>query len=659
MKEPKQKPKMKAPKMIDQTGRTVNSARRILTERYKRLEQEQREHLTQSPTDYAANQMEEKGRAALSYGKQRAKTILRGGKYVVKGGIQATRRIPRTRDSRAQGEEGDRQQTATRGPQGNGKRRRSSPTSNNPQGYGERPGVPATSGIRQYTERPAGVRCSTASPTQGTDVAKRKLRIKRQADFAVNRQNVQKAVTNGEIRRNIIAERQWDTIIKTPRSAGPTQPHARTIKTAASQRRQGQPVKHPRLKQGPKTAQAVAHAARKKAQKKAQHAAQQQAAKRVAMATKKAVRRIAIIVKRVVIAAAKAFKTTISAIVAGGPVLICIVIFGVIAVLIASPFGVFWSKEDDSPDVTPLTEVVEAVNAEFEQRIQDIIDDHSYCDSVEMHYVGSTDGAKINNWMDVIAVFAVKTAMDENGMEVVTIDETRIELIKAVFWDMNLIDYYVEEIEHLDDEGDIDWIEYILHITITSKSAEEQAEEYGFTDEQKEIMREMLSGEFLSYILALLGLDPAGELTEEEWEDIYGELDPDEIGSQAVEWALTRLGDPYSIPKAGTDRYTDCSHLMQWAYGKVGVSLPRRASIQAQVLANAKRSISYGELIPGDLVFWSYENNGNYMNISHVGIYAGGGKVVHASSVEMQVVIEPLFHADKQVMYARPTGPVD
>ncbi len=124
---------------------------------------------------------------------------------------------------------------------------------------------------------------------------------------------------------------------------------------------------------------------------------------------------------------------------------------------------------------------MQKVNAEFAAKIEDIKASHDEVNRVEILYAASADNIRVDNWMDVVAVFAVKTAMDENGMDVATIDTTRIDLIRPVFWDMNLIDYYVETIEHSGDETTT--YEYILHIIITSRTAEQQAGEYGFTDE--------------------------------------------------------------------------------------------------------------------------------------------------------------------------------
>ncbi|GGG18058.1 NlpC/P60 family protein [Paenibacillus aceti] len=65
-------------------------------------------------------------------------------------------------------------------------------------------------------------------------------------------------------------------------------------------------------------------------------------------------------------------------------------------------------------------------------------------------------------------------------------------------------------------------------------------------------------------------------------------------------------------------------------------------------------TVSAADLVPGDLVFWSYERNGRFMDITHVGIYAGDGKVVDASSTRGQVVYRGLFDSDKQVLFGRP-----
>ena len=133
----------------------------------------------------------------------------------------------------------------------------------------------------------------------------------------------------------------------------------------------------------------------------------------------------------------------------------------------------------------------------------------------------------------------------------------------------------------------------------------------------------------------------------------YG-LPASEVGSQVVELALSRLGHPYSQTYRGKNTYVDCSYLTQWCYRQVGIMLPGTAAEQARYLAENSLTIAKEDLQSGDLVFWSYRPNGRFMNITHVGIYAGDGKVVDASSSQGKVVYRNLFDEDKQVLYGRP-----
>ena len=302
------------------------------------------------------------------------------------------------------------------------------------------------------------------------------------------------------------------TIKKSIKSSGKTLKKASkgTIKTAQKSIKTAKQT----VKVGVKTSQAAAKAAAKTTQTiKAAH--------RSAQAAKAATIFTIRMVKLAVKATAALVKGLIALVGTGGAVLSLFLVIIAVAALVASPFGIFFSDENKDTDVSPISSVVQEINAEFDSNIEDIKEAHDYVDSVEIHYSGSSDNIRVNNWVDVIAVFAVKTSMDkENGMDVATIDTTRIGLIKSVFWDMNLIDYYIETIEHTEtetvDNGDgttsqetTTTYEYILHITITSKTAEQQAGEYGFTDDQISVMQEMLSGEFRSMMYTLLGMNEA------------------------------------------------------------------------------------------------------------------------------------------------------
>lgn len=144
------------------------------------------------------------------------------------------------------------------------------------------------------------------------------------------------------------------------------------------------------------------------------------------------------------------------------------------------------------------------------------------------------------------------------------------------------------------------------------------------------------------------------QLSSEEKENLYHDLPAGEKGSEIVMLAMSRLGDPYSQEKRGQGRYTDCSYLSMWCYKQIGISIPGTAAEQGKFCVENDLTIAKEDLVLGDLVFWSYRPNGRFMNITHVGIYAGDGKVIDASSSKGMVVYRNLFNSDKQVLYGRP-----
>jgi cell wall-associated NlpC family hydrolase len=90
------------------------------------------------------------------------------------------------------------------------------------------------------------------------------------------------------------------------------------------------------------------------------------------------------------------------------------------------------------------------------------------------------------------------------------------------------------------------------------------------------------------------------------------------VAQRAVAAALSKLGDRYVFGAAGASTF-DCSGLVQWAYGRAGVSTAHYTG----AFWNSYRHVSYGELKPGDLVFFHRDHH-------HVGIYIGNGMMVNA-----------------------------
>ncbi|GAA3787080.1 C40 family peptidase [Sphaerisporangium flaviroseum] len=100
--------------------------------------------------------------------------------------------------------------------------------------------------------------------------------------------------------------------------------------------------------------------------------------------------------------------------------------------------------------------------------------------------------------------------------------------------------------------------------------------------------------------------------------------------AEATKWALTQQLKPYVWGAAGPGSY-DCSGLVLWAYQKVGISLPHYTGDQW----TAGTHVSRQDLRPGDLVFF-------YSDLHHVGIYIGGGMMVHAPRTGDVVRVVPL-----------------
>ena len=111
------------------------------------------------------------------------------------------------------------------------------------------------------------------------------------------------------------------------------------------------------------------------------------------------------------------------------------------------------------------------------------------------------------------------------------------------------------------------------------------------------------------------------------------DVDPGTAVATAIQAALSKVGAPYVWGSSGPNGF-DCSGLTQFAYAAAGVSLPHSSAAQA----GYGRPVSRSELLPGDLVFF-------YSPISHVGLYVGDGKMVHARTFGQPVAVTSVDQA--------------
>lgn len=108
--------------------------------------------------------------------------------------------------------------------------------------------------------------------------------------------------------------------------------------------------------------------------------------------------------------------------------------------------------------------------------------------------------------------------------------------------------------------------------------------------------------------------------------------DTSDLGQQIVEYSKKFLGVKYVWGGASPKGF-DCSGLVKYVYNHFGINVNRVAADQAK----QGEKVAKGELKPGDLVFFDTDGGMNYIN--HVGIYAGDGKFVEASSGRSRVIV--------------------
>ena len=343
---------------------------------------------------------------------------------------------------------------------------------------------------------------------------------------------------------------------------------SKSIKTAEKTAKASIKTTQQAAKAAQRTAQATARAARAAA-----HAAR--AAARAAVAAAKVAAKATIAAVKAIIAATKAL---IAAIAAGGWIaVLVIVIICLIGLLIGSCFGIFFSGEDSGSGYT-MQNVVQEINDDYQQQIDTTKANLSH-DVLEM------SGSRAV-WPEVLAVYAVKTTTDsDNPQEVATIDDSKKAILTDIFWEMNQISSRTETrtetvITETDDgngnivETETTVTQTYLYITVSHKTAEEMAAQYGFDEEQKEQLAELLAEENRSLWSAVLygiytedgaivsvALSQVGNVGGEPYWSWYGFSGRVEWCACFVSWCANECGyiDTGVIPK-----YAGCVNGVQW-----------------------------------------------------------------------------------------------
>ena len=356
-----------------------------------------------------------------------------------------------------------------------------------------------------------------------------------------------------------------------------------TIKTAQASADSAQKASAATARAAKFTAQGIERAAQASAT----------AAKAAAKATADAVRAI--------IAGTKAL---VSAIVAGGWVAVAvIVVICLIGLIVGSCFGIFFSGEDTGTGQTMQT-VVREINANYQQRLDNIKADVPH-DVLEM--AGSRAV-----WPQVLAIYAVKTTGDsDEPMEVASMDDTRKAILTDIFWQMNDISFRTEDVTETviseTDDGNGNIVETsttvtqtYLYITVSHRTAEEMANQFGFSEEQHQQLAALLEDENnMLWASVLYGIGASD----------------DAIVSVALSQIGNVGGEPYWSWYGFGSRVEWCACFVSWCANECGYIdsgiVPKFASCVNGVNWFKERGQWAGNDIqptPGMIIFFDWDN---------------------------------------------------
>lgn len=331
--------------------------------------------------------------------------------------------------------------------------------------------------------------------------------------------------------------------------------------------------------------------------------------------------------------------------------LMALPVIAVIAVIYNSPFAVFFPSIS-SGETTQ--EVLSAYVSEFNDEVNAELADHDGYDTSEKIYVNFEGSGTPDNFCDILMVYMVKHGDGDTATDMT--DKAKQNL-KAVFDDMCSYTITSRTDTETDDEGNTTTTT-VKEVNVELKSCYDMVSVYGFNADEQAVLAELMKPEYL----AMLGYtggggDPGEAISPEQYQAIVDAIS-DENGKKVVAFALSKVGYPYSQAYRDSGDYYDCSSLAYYAWRSAGVSImyegSNTAASEGKLCYDNSLLVNYDEMQPGDLIFYSYDRNGRFMNITHVAIYVGNGKVVEAANARLGVVYRSVQGRSSIVFIGRP-----
>ena len=328
--------------------------------------------------------------------------------------------------------------------------------------------------------------------------------------------------------------------------------------------------------------------------------------------------------------------------------LLALPVIAVLAIIYNSPLAIFFPSISSSGETTQ--QILSAYVSEFNADVDAEMLELSGYDRSEKVYVNFTGEGIPDNYCDILAVYMVKYG---NGDTATDMTDKAKQNLKSVFGDMCSYHITAETETETDEEGNT--ITYtVKYVNVTLKTYLDMILVYGFDAGEQEMLNELMKPENL----ALIGYDGGSQtISPEQYQAVIDSIS-DANGKKVTEFALSKVGYPYSQALRDSGTHFDCSSLAYYAWLNAGVSIQYQgsttASSEGQYCYDNNWLVNYDEMQPGDLIFYSYEKNGRFMNISHVAIYVGGGMVVEAANTRLGVVYRSIQGRSSIVMIGRP-----
>ena len=333
--------------------------------------------------------------------------------------------------------------------------------------------------------------------------------------------------------------------------------------------------------------------------------------------------------------------------------LIALPVIAVIAVIYNSPFAIFFPSIS-SGETTQ--EVLSAYVSEFNDEVNAELNDHAGYDTSEKIYVNYEGSGTPDNFCDILMVYMVKHGDGDTATDMT--DKAKQNL-KIIFDDMCSFRITSRTDTETDEEGNTTTTT-VKEVRVELKSCYDMVSVYGFNAEEQEVLAQLMNPEYLAmlgYTGGGGGGDPGEGISPEQYQAIVDAIS-DENGRKVVAFALSKVGYPYSQAYRDSGNYYDCSSLAYYAWRSAGVSImyegSNTAASEGKLCYDNNLLVNYDEMQPGDLIFYSYDRNGRFMNITHVAIYVGNGKVVEAANTRLGVVYRPVQGRSSIVFIGRP-----